>query len=117
MGPIDGKWRQLVGKVGEWYVANRHLQGCSPHLCRLRTDELVPRASIECTDRMLVFMGPISLVATINRCLTLPPLLHWLARERIWVRARGSVSQCAVDCVGSPFSREQWSCSTLLTTT
>jgi hypothetical protein len=22
--------RQLVEKVGEWYVENRHLQGCSP---------------------------------------------------------------------------------------
>jgi hypothetical protein len=37
------------------------------------------RASIECTDRMLVFMGLVSLVATVNRCLALPPLLHWLA--------------------------------------
>jgi hypothetical protein len=24
------------------------------------------------------------------------------------VRIHGSVSRCAVDCVGSPFSREQW---------
>jgi hypothetical protein len=40
--PIGGKWRQLVGKVGEWYVLSRHLQGCSPYLCRLRTDGLAP---------------------------------------------------------------------------
>jgi hypothetical protein len=24
-GTIRGKWRQLVGKVGEWYVASRHI--------------------------------------------------------------------------------------------
>jgi hypothetical protein len=30
VGPLGGKWRQLVGKVGEWYVESRHLQGCSP---------------------------------------------------------------------------------------
>jgi hypothetical protein len=65
-----------------------------------------PRESIERTDRMLVFMGPVSLVATVNRCLTLPPLLQWLARERNWVRTRGSVSRRAVDYVGSPFSWE-----------
>jgi hypothetical protein len=29
-----------VGKVGECDVASQHLQGCSPRLCRLRTDEL-----------------------------------------------------------------------------
>jgi hypothetical protein len=41
-GAPRGKWRQLVGKVGEWYVASRHLQGCSPHLCWLKTDGLAP---------------------------------------------------------------------------
>jgi hypothetical protein len=41
-GGLWGKWRQLVGKVGEWYVTSQHLQGCSPHLCRLRTDRLAP---------------------------------------------------------------------------
>jgi hypothetical protein len=42
VGPSGGKERQQVEKVEEWYVANRHLQGCSPHLCRLRTDGLAP---------------------------------------------------------------------------
>jgi hypothetical protein len=31
-----------VGKVRECDVASRHLQGCSPHLCPLRTDGLAP---------------------------------------------------------------------------
>jgi hypothetical protein len=32
------------------------------------------------------------------------PLLHWLTRKRNWVRTHGSVSQRAVNYVGSPFS-------------
>jgi hypothetical protein len=67
-----------------------------------------PQASIEHIDRILVFMGPISRVATVNRCLALPLLLHWLVWERNWVQTRGSVSQCAVDCVETHFSQEQW---------
>jgi hypothetical protein len=41
-GPLGGKWRPLIGKVGEWVMESRHLQGCSPRLCRLRTDGLAP---------------------------------------------------------------------------
>jgi hypothetical protein len=40
VGPIGGKWRPSVGKIWEWYVESRHLQGCSPRLCQLRTDGL-----------------------------------------------------------------------------
>jgi hypothetical protein len=32
----------LVGKGGECDVESQHLQGCSPHLGRLRTDGLAP---------------------------------------------------------------------------
>jgi hypothetical protein len=39
-GPIGGKGRSSVGKVGEWYVESHRLQGCSRRLCRLRTDGL-----------------------------------------------------------------------------
>jgi hypothetical protein len=55
--PLGGKWRPLVGKVREWYVESWHLQGRSPRLCRLRTDGLDPRASIEHIDHILVY-GP-----------------------------------------------------------
>jgi hypothetical protein len=37
-----------------------------------------PRASIECTDRMLVFVGLVSLVVGCQHKLDLSPLLHWL---------------------------------------
>jgi hypothetical protein len=41
-GPLGGKWRSPVGKDGERDVESRHLQDCSPRLCRLRTDGLAP---------------------------------------------------------------------------
>jgi hypothetical protein len=43
-GPLGGKWRPLVGKVGEWYVESQHVQGCSPCLCQLRIDGLAPKS-------------------------------------------------------------------------
>jgi hypothetical protein len=52
-------------------------------------------------------MGPVNLVVGYRQELGLYPLLHLLVRETSWVRTRGSVSQCVVDCVGSPFSWEQ----------
>jgi hypothetical protein len=61
-------------------------------------------------------MGPVSIVAAVSRCLALLPLLHWLARERNWIWTRRSVSWRVVDCIGSPFSREQWPGSALLMT-
>jgi hypothetical protein len=43
----------LVGKGEESDVESWHLQGVSLHLSRFRTNELAPRASIECTDHIL----------------------------------------------------------------
>jgi hypothetical protein len=68
------------------------------------------RASIERTNRMLVFVGPVILLVCHQQRVALPPLLQWLARERNWVRTHGSVSRRAIDCVGSHFSQEQWLC-------
>jgi hypothetical protein len=62
-GTIRGKWRQLVGKVGEWYVASRHLQGCSPRLCRLRTDGLAPVRKYWTYRSHAGDIGPVNLVA------------------------------------------------------
>jgi hypothetical protein len=56
-------------------------------------------------------MGPVNLVVGYRQELGLRPLLHWLARERSWVRTRGSVGWRAGDCARSPFSREQWDSS------
>jgi hypothetical protein len=107
-GPLGGKSRPSVGKVGEWYVESRNLQGYSPHLCRLRTDWLAPASKYWTYRSHAGDMSPVSLVACHRLKLGLSLLLHWLAWERNWVRSSGSVSRCAVDCVGSPFSREQW---------
>jgi hypothetical protein len=74
-------------------VESRHLQGCSPHLSRLRTNGLAPRASIEHTDRMLVFMG---LVVGGQQKLDFSSLLQWLVQERSWVRTHESLSRAGV---------------------
>jgi hypothetical protein len=75
-----------------------------------------PQASIERTDRMLVFMGPVSLVVGCQQKLDFSPLLHWLLWERSWVQTHGSISRYAVDYAGSPYSRGQWICSNLFMT-
>jgi hypothetical protein len=116
MGPVGGKGRPSVGKVGEWYVESWRLQVYSLRLCQLRTDGLAP-VSKYWTYRLHVgVMGLVSLVAWCQQWVPLPPLLQWLAQERNWVRTRGSVSRRAVDCVENPFSQEQWLCPSLLMT-
>jgi hypothetical protein len=55
--PGEATWESrgpYVGKGRKCDVESWHLQGCIPHLCRLRTDGLAPRANIECTNHMLV---------------------------------------------------------------
>jgi hypothetical protein len=113
---LRGKWRNLVGMVREWYVASRHLQGYIPRLCRLRTNVLEPASKYWTYWSDASDMGPVSLVVGCQKKLDFSPLLHWLLWERSWVRTRGSVSRRAVDYVGSPSSRGQWTRSNLLVT-
>jgi hypothetical protein len=109
VGLLGGKWRPSVGKVGEWFVSSRHLQGCSPCLCRLRTDGLAP------VSKYWMYRShagePCSMLSP---DVWLSPLLYWLARERNLVQTHRSVSRRAMDCVRSPFSQEKWLCPTLL---
>jgi hypothetical protein len=58
-------------------------------------------------------MGLVSLVAYHRQILSFVPTSSRLAQERNWAWTHGSVSQRAVDYVGSPFSLEEWPCSTL----
>jgi hypothetical protein len=92
-------------------VVSRHLQGCSPRLCRLRTVRLAPMSKYWTYRSHASDMGLVNLVVGHRQELGLRPLLHWLVRERRWVQTHGSVSRCVVDCVGSHFSREQWDLS------
>jgi hypothetical protein len=48
--------------VRKWYVVSRHLQGCSPHLCRLRTDGLAPASKYWTYRSRVGDMGTESLV-------------------------------------------------------
>jgi hypothetical protein len=71
-----------VGKVGEWCVESRHLQGCNPHLCRLRTDGLASTSKYWIYRSHAGVMGLVSLVAY---CRQMFGFLHyfigWLRRE------------------------------------
>jgi hypothetical protein len=61
-GPLGGKWRPSIVKVGEWYVESRHLQSGSPFLCRLRTDGLTPASKYWMYWSHAGDMGPVTLV-------------------------------------------------------
>jgi hypothetical protein len=80
--PLGGKWRQLIGKVGEWFVASWHLQGYSLCLCWLRTDGLT-HASKYWTYRSHVGdIDPVSLVAGWRPIFGfLHCFIGWLERE------------------------------------
>jgi hypothetical protein len=62
-GPLGEKGRQLVGKVGKWHVESWHLQDCSIHLCRLRTNVLGPASKYWTYQSHAGDIGPVSLVA------------------------------------------------------
>jgi hypothetical protein len=79
-GGLGGKWRPWVKKVGEWFMESRHLQGCSPRLCRLRINGLAPaskywtyrsHASITC------LVSWCSCVTTWLKPLSPTPKLSW----------------------------------------
>jgi hypothetical protein len=116
VGPVGKKGRPPIGKVREWYVESRHLQGCSPRLYRLRTGELTPVSKYWTHRSHVGVMGPVCLVAGCQQKLVFSPLSHWLLWERSWVWTRGSDGRRAVDYVRSPFSRGQWICTNLLMT-
>jgi hypothetical protein len=86
------------------YVESQHLQGCSLHICRLRTDGLGPREQVLNVSIAAGDMGPVSLVAGYQHKLVFSPLPRWLLWERSWVRTRGPVSHRAEGCVRSPSS-------------
>jgi hypothetical protein len=92
------------------------LGGCSPRLCQLRTDGLAPVSKYWTYRSHVGDMSPVSQVVCRQERVTLPPLLRCLSWERNWVRTHESINRRAVDYIGSPFSREQWFCPSLLMT-
>jgi hypothetical protein len=97
-------------------VQNRCLQGCSPRLCRLRTDGLTPVSKYWTYQSHTGDMCPVCLVAGCQQKFVFSPLPHWLLWERNWVRTCGLDDCWAMDCVGSPSSHGWWICTNLLMT-
>jgi hypothetical protein len=76
------KWRQLVEKVREWYVASRYLQVCSPFPCRLRTDGFTPVSKYWTYRSHAGDIGLINLVAYRQHMFYfLHCFVDWLGRE------------------------------------
>jgi hypothetical protein len=113
VGPVGGKGRPSVGKVEEWYVESWWLQGCSPRLCRLRTNGLAPVSKYWMYRLHAGDMGPLSLVARCQQKLVFSPYLIWCCGRKagyepmdqmvieLWIvlgalllRGSGSVQTC-----------------------
>jgi hypothetical protein len=73
VGPVGGKGRPSVEKVGEWYVKSWCLQGCSPRLCQLRTNGLTPASKYWTYRSHVSVMGTVSLVAGYQQKLVFSP--------------------------------------------
>jgi hypothetical protein len=103
VGPLGEKWRPLVGNLEEWYVESRHLQSCSPRLCRIRTGRLAPRKQVLNVPITRWYMGPVSLVAYYWQLCGFLHFFYGGEGERNWMGTRRSVSRRAGDVVGNSF--------------
>jgi hypothetical protein len=83
VGSLGGKGRQLIRKVGEWYVERRHLQGCSLRLCRLRTDGVGTREKVLNVPITCWWYGPSkpSNLLSIDAWLCPHCFIGWFERE------------------------------------
>jgi hypothetical protein len=106
-----------VEKVKECDVASWHLNGCSLCLCRLRTDELAPTSNYWTYRSHVGDISPVSLVVSHQQKVGFALTASLVGSEEKLVTDPGSVSRHAVGYVESPFSQQQWPCSTLLMTT
>jgi hypothetical protein len=95
VGPLGKSGGPSVGKGGEWDVENRHLQGCSPRLCHLRTDGLAV------VSKYWTYWSHAGDMCPINRC-SLLPIDDWLfptasisvVEEKLGTDPRISQSAC-----------------------
>jgi hypothetical protein len=100
-GPV--KHSELKG--GEITVVILRFLYCSPLLCWLRTEGLVPVSKYWMYRPHTGDMGQVSLIACYQQMFDfLHCFIGWLVRERNWVRTRGLIGRRVVNCVGSHLS-------------
>jgi hypothetical protein len=103
-GPLEESGELSVGKGGESVVESRHLQRCSPRLCRLRTEWLVPVSKYWMYWSYAKDMGPVNRYSLSSTdawfCLD---CFNGREEERNWVGIHRSVSRRTGDVVRSPF--------------
>jgi hypothetical protein len=94
-GPLGGKCR-TIGWEGQGVVlADRHLQGCIPRLCRLRTDGLAPASKYWTYRSHAGDTGPVSLVAWLKSTASLIGLGEKLGMDP-WIGESACCGLCWV---------------------
>jgi hypothetical protein len=113
-GLLGGSMEYSEGNGGESVVAIPRFLCGSPHLCRLRTEGLVPVSNYWMYRSHASDMGLVSLVVCHQQVLGLSALLQWLCWERNLGRAVDHLAGLRGG-IGCTFSQEQCICPTLLT--
>jgi hypothetical protein len=105
-GPLVERGGPSVEKVGEWCVESRHLQGCSLHLCQLRTDGLTSANKYWTYQSHASDMGPVSLLACHRQGAWLKPTTSLVGLgEKLGTDPRIDRSACWGLCREPFFSR------------
>jgi hypothetical protein len=92
-GHLGESVKHSEGKGGESVVVILMFLCGSSHMCRLRTEWLVPLSKYWTYRSHAGDMGPVSLVACHQQVFDLSALLKWLCWERNWGESRGPLSQ------------------------
>jgi hypothetical protein len=97
-GATRGKGRQLVGKVREWYVESRHLQGCSPPPVSVKDHSVGPREQVLNVQIAYWWYEPCkpSTRPLIDAWLYPHSFIGWLGREVGYGPADQSVVGCGL---------------------
>jgi hypothetical protein len=94
VGPLGESGDNWLGRSGSGYVASRHLQGCSPRLCRLSTVRLAPVSKYWTYRLHAGDMGPVSLVVSCPQELTFPHCSLAIVGEKLGTDPRIGWPSC-----------------------
>jgi hypothetical protein len=115
VGPLGGKCGTVGWKGRGVVLANRHLQGCSPCLCRLRTDGLASVSKYWTYRSHVGDIGPVNLVACCRQMFDFYYYFNDCVRRENGWRTCGLLSRAGF-VLGAIFLRSSRAHPTLLMT-